>query len=301
MKSKIKSDKEEKKSEQVEEENNQRIKLDKTKTGASINKGRKTNSVIKNGEIKINKIQDSNLPNGPKTITNSNNSLLGNRFIKSGVIVALLAVIAIFVVIPAFKKVPELSDKKPQTEQQNLTQETSPKNNEIKNETPKVKLGKITLKGFDTLKHKVYVNDEKVKVNSLGTFSYPYSDNIFIRVEQKGRKHFVYHLQSFSEGNSNIRIQLPDMPPQSYAFLKTARNCFKGKMMFEVFGETRSIELPIRDKKGIAIPLLKDGGNIASPFRVILIGEDSKRPDQEIEIIPKSENELIDMCEVIYK
>jgi serine/threonine-protein kinase len=110
---------------------------------------------------------------------------------------------------------------------------------------------KVLLKNFDKYNQTVFVNGTQSKVDYMGQVDVPYGKEITIRIESVGRKHFV-STQNF-DGEGLTSLEVPDMPYQSYGYLKTSRLCISGTLYFTMFGEERVEKLPISSSAGIPL------------------------------------------------
>jgi serine/threonine protein kinase len=118
--------------------------------------------------------------------------------------------------------------------------------------------GLIRLTNFNIEKHKVFINNEKVKPNYLKEVSVVKTDKVIVRVEQRGLKHFIKELDFSS--TDYFDVDIPHGEEVQYGYLFTSRGCqMKGKIIFELWGERRSEEIPHRSKMGISLPIDGDG------------------------------------------
>ncbi len=147
---------------------------------------------------------------------------------------------------------------------------------------------KVLLKNFDKYNQKVFVNGEIAKVDYMGQIDVPFGQEVTIRIEGIGKKHFVKH-KTF-EGRGLASLEVPEMPYQAYGYLKTARPCVKGELIFSMFGEERIEKLPITSRVGLPLE--------AKVWNVVYVREgESVRHKVEFEI---KEDMAVDFCKKIF-
>ena len=132
-------------------------------------------------------------------------------------------------------------------------------------EIPTAKAGKakIYLAGFDKHNQNVYVNGKKKAPDFLGQIEVTPNATIIVRIETPGHKHYVKTLQT--RGGEDITLEIPKQPPENFGFLQSDAGCrMGGRVFFELYGEKRVEQLPIRNLNGIAFPVKGDGRTPAS-------------------------------------
>ncbi|MCP4912594.1 MAG: serine/threonine protein kinase [Oligoflexia bacterium] len=117
---------------------------------------------------------------------------------------------------------------------------------------------KVRLSPFSKHTQNVYVNSKKVKPDFLSSISVPLGETSYIRVETPGKKHFVTSVSPESEEAFSINI--PEMPDQKHGYVFTSRGCrMIGTLHFELYGEKRVEQLPVKSRLGIVLPVQGDG------------------------------------------
>jgi len=158
---------------------------------------------------------------------------------------------------------------------------------------------KISLDNFDKFSQKAFLNNEEVEVNVLGVIEGIEPGVHILRIEQKGRKHFIKRLK-VSKSNKNIQVEVPELPEEKFSYLFTSGDCAEGTLSIEVYGESRKESIPIQRDEGIALPLKIDSDGNISPLRMEVYfqakGQDLERV---IELELNREDQVIDLCESI--
>ncbi len=162
--------------------------------------------------------------------------------------------------------------------------------------------GLIRLVGFDRTKQRVFINGRMVKPNFVGEIELPFSNEIVLRVEERGRKHFVKKF-SLSENMKSIDVKVEVMPSASYGYLVTNHTCVSGKLVFSLYGEDRRENLPITVKPGIAFPMGVDsqGRMIPKTYDVYYETLAEKSIQRKASFTITSEDEVVDFCESLIK
>lgn len=140
-------------------------------------------------------------------------------------------------------------------------------------------------------KPSVYIDGTKVNVDMIGEFDVPLGKTVSLRVEQKGRKHYVSSL-SLNKDYPSEEITVPEMPFQLYGYLATSSSCIVGRMKFSMFGEDRVEELPFKDSRGIAFP-------VSEETVIVTVDQGNGTVEREVSFRVSNENELVDLCELI--
>lgn len=158
---------------------------------------------------------------------------------------------------------------------------------------------KISLENFDKFSQKAFLNNQEVEVNVLGVIEGVESGIHVLRVEQKGKKHFIKRIK-VSKGNSNPLIEVPVLSDEKFSYLFTSGECARGTLSLEVFGESRKEIIPIKRDDGLALPLKVDGNGNIIPIKMDVFfqarGQDLERV---IELDLNREDQVIDLCEFI--
>jgi serine/threonine-protein kinase len=153
----------------------------------------------------------------------------------------------------------------------------------------------VVLKGFDKHKQKVFVDGKPAKVDFLNSIKISAGKAHWIRVESSGKKHHVQKV-NFESGETE-EIQIEDTEYQAYGYLKMSRNCARGVISFNLFGEAREEKLPFRGRRGIPFPVDNDKNDGPSTHDIYY-----KMEGQNIErklSFEVTEDVTVDFCEMI--
>ena len=98
---------------------------------------------------------------------------------------------------------------------------------------------KLVLDNFDKFKQKVFVNNTKSTINILGEIEGVKKGKYTIRVEEKGKEHFIKTI-SVSGGQEVVHVEIPQMKEMKFAYVITSGKCNKGELIFNLLGENRN-------------------------------------------------------------
>ncbi|MCO4792139.1 MAG: serine/threonine protein kinase [Bacteriovoracaceae bacterium] len=158
--------------------------------------------------------------------------------------------------------------------------------------------GKIQLLGFDKYKQKAYVNGKTANMGILSDIKVEAEADLVLRIQKSGRIHFIKKIRVPQGDTTSIRV--PEMPPASYGYLVTSRDCLKGKLYFSLFGEDRVENLPIPRKGGIAFPAEIDStGHLKPKTYEVFYQKDGEGIQRRAKFTVTNENDSIDFCESI--
>ncbi|PIQ59758.1 MAG: hypothetical protein COW00_08980 [Bdellovibrio sp. CG12_big_fil_rev_8_21_14_0_65_39_13] len=147
------------------------------------------------------------------------------------------------------KKVLTVEEKAENEKQKNLKEfMESEKNNRA--------MVKIRLPNFEKHQMKVYVSGREVEPSILKEFKVPNGKDFYLRVESPGRRPYVQKINVNQDSNKTFEI--PEMPFESFGRIVTSRSCLIGKINFNLYGEERSEDLPIKGL-GLYFPTTGDG------------------------------------------
>jgi len=156
--------------------------------------------------------------------------------------------------------------------------------------------GRIIFTHFDKQTMRVYINNEVVEVDPIQGVAVPISQELVIRVQSEGKKHFVKKVQV--DNGAAIEIEIPEMVNYPYAYLVTSTDCTSGNLSFELWEESRNVKIPIHDSVGVPIPLMVDDSGKAKPHTYQMffrrVGEEI---DKKVDITVSREDQTIDLCE----
>ena len=151
--------------------------------------------------------------------------------------------------------------------------------------------GKLVFLNFKKFSHTVFLNGKKINLTLTGIVDVKLNKQYYLRVEKKDTEHFYFEFMLSNE-TKVVNVTIPKLPSVDYGYMITADpSCIEGTMRFELFGEKRVEYLPIRNRKGIPAPV----GELQ--VTVELLGEGISRLKT---ITVKRENELIDLCEILF-
>lgn len=191
---------------------------------------------------------------------------------------------------------PKVVDNQPK-----VVKDRNPANNPDSERTPvpsaKV-YGKIQLLGFDKYKQKVYINGKPAKIGILSDIRYEAETDLVLRIQKPGRVHFIKNIR-IPQGDT-VSVRVPEMPPASYGYLVTSRNCIKGKLYFSLYGEDRVENLPIPRGGGIAFPAEVDSnGHVQPKTYEVFYQKDGEGIQRRAKFTVTNEDDSVDFCEAI--
>ena len=191
---------------------------------------------------------------------------------------------------------PKLADNDPK-----VVKDRNPANNPDSETTPvpaeKV-YGKIQLLGFDKYKQKAYVNGKPAALGILSDIRVEAETDLVLRIQKPGRVHFIKSIR-IPQGDT-VSVRVPEMPPASYGYLVTSRNCIKGKLYFSLYGEDRVENLPIPRGAGIAFPAEVDStGHVQPKTYEVFYQKDGEGIQRRAKFTVTNEDDSVDFCESI--
>lgn len=152
----------------------------------------------------------------------------------------------------------------------------------------------VSLNNFNKHKQKIYVDGKRVKVDFLNSIKVSSDKVHWIRIESSGKKHFIQKV-NFADGE-NQSIDVTEGDFQSYGYLKMSRNCAKGSLSFNMFGEPRLEKLPIRSRIGIPFPVDSEAEKPTVHNVYYKVGNQNIERKIQFEL---SEDMVVDFCELI--
>jgi len=158
--------------------------------------------------------------------------------------------------------------------------------------------GKIQLLGFDKYKQKAFINGKPAKLGILSDIRVEAETDLVLRIQKPGRVHFIKNIK-IPQGDT-VSVRVPEMPPASYGYLITSRNCIKGKLHFSLYGEDRVENLPIPRGGGIAFPTEIDStGHVQPKTYEIFYQKDGEGIQRRAKFTVTNEDDSVDFCESI--
>ncbi len=116
----------------------------------------------------------------------------------------------------------------------------------------------LILRNFDKRTMKVYLDGIHQSTDILSRVSIPAGRVQTLRIESPGQKHFIQTIDS--NGGENIEVTIPKREREFFGHLYSSADCrLSGTLSFEIYGEKRTAEVPIRSKLGIAFPVRTRG------------------------------------------
>lgn len=231
---------------------------------------------------------------GDKTSTHTRLTRINKKKEKSSSSMIYVAGIAVVVAVLAFKFMPGAS-----TEEVAVADEPAPVVNEVKNErNPSSDMGRFKLKNFNKRKDKVYLDGKLVSPDTLNYISVDPNSSHTVRVERPGFEFFVEN-DAMVAGGEIKEVEVRDTPPAVYGYLMMSRACITGKVSFELFGEQRVEELPIRVKPGIAFPAgLTSQGTFEDKEHIVYISKKGQEIKKEVKF-SINESKVVDLCKLL--
>lgn len=178
-----------------------------------------------------------------------------------------IAAIALLLLGGGFYSYQELVNKEPTREPSAVTKVLTPEEKDdvekqknlkeyMKPEETNRGMVTIRLPNFEKHQMKVFVSGLEKEPSILKEFKVPNGKDFYLRVESPGRRPYVEKINVTPD--SNKVFEIPEMPLDSFGRIVTSRNCVIGKINFNLYGEDRSEDLPIRGL-GIFFPTSGDG------------------------------------------
>jgi eukaryotic-like serine/threonine-protein kinase len=165
-------------------------------------------------------------------------------------------------------------------------------------------VSRIRLKNFDRHSQKVFINDKQVEVDILKQVIFENvnlkpGETASLRIEESGKKHFVTQI-TFNDGKTQV-ISIDKMPKENYGYIYTSFSCrMFGKLHFELYGEKRSVDLPLRTGLGLALPIRGDGrmpaSNDGKAIYTIYFEKRGESIKRKIEFKFDSPDQRLDLC-----
>ena len=158
---------------------------------------------------------------------------------------------------------------------------------------PSSDTAEIKFKNINRTKDKVYVNGKIHELSVLNKIKVKKEEEpITIRIVRPGRVHDIW--KDYVVTNDN-EIKVRETPFSSYGYLITSRSCYNGTLHYDLFGEERVEEIPIRKRPGIEFPV---GTNSESSEHEIFIQRENSDIKRSIKI-KVSGNSVVDLCTLL--
>jgi len=184
------------------------------------------------------------------------------------------------------------------------TAELSESKREIASQEIKPKtlgMGLLILSNYDPITNRVFLNSISAKLDVFGEVKIQKGKDIVLRVEIKDRENFVKNIK-LGANDKKIEMDIPITPYAKYAYLKMNNDCAKGEVEYNIFGETRIENIPIKKRKGLAFPLkLSPQGTAVTTKHKILFKSSGRSVKRTLSLIFKSENDILDFCQVLFE
>ncbi|EQC45586.1 serine/threonine-protein kinase [Bacteriovorax sp. Seq25_V] len=212
-----------------------------------------------------------------------------------------VAGVALIVGALAFKFMPEsvmpgVANESPAVVTTEVPTQNSP---EVKAErAPSSETARIKFKNFNRRKDKVYINGSLVNTDVLNTIEVPAEKNIVLRVVKPGREYYVEPNMVMTKGELK-ELDVMERPVALYGYLTMSRACIDGKIYFELFGEDREEELPIKERPGIPFPttITSEGVSVEREHEVFIqrLGRGVKKSVK----FTITESKVVDLCKIL--
>lgn len=157
--------------------------------------------------------------------------------------------------------------------------------------------GSVVLSHFDKQKMQAFIDGRKVEIDLLSNIKVPVARDFVLRVQIEGKKHFVKEMRV--DNTSTVEVEVPEMPAIGYGYLNTSSSCAQGEIRYEIFGEKRVSQIPMKETFGVAFPLgINESQLVPQSYQIFFkkTGEDIER---KIEITIQREDQTVDLCEHI--
>lgn len=157
----------------------------------------------------------------------------------------------------------------------------------------------VSLAKYNKQKMRVFIDNEPVNIDLLGSFKAPIGKPFTLRVENSGRKHFIQEFNLMND--SQIEVEVPNMPLVSYGYLTSSKACtFKGEVRYNIFEEMRVSQVPIDSRIGIPFPINVDADDrVIETSHQIYFRRVGQKIEKAITIKFVREDQSIDICEYI--
>lgn len=168
-----------------------------------------------------------------------------------------------------------------------------------KNDANKIK-SKVLIENYDFLNHKVYFNGQQLELDASGIITKEFDKNktYYIRVEIKGKETFVYKIDG-SNLDKSISFKIPETKTMLVGYLNTSRPCLSGELVYELFGEPRTVKLPLKGNLNFPINVGEDGGVISTQYEIGYIEEGATVP-KKVSLVFEQEDVVQDLCAIIF-
>ncbi len=155
---------------------------------------------------------------------------------------------------------------------------------------------KVTLIGVDKRRERAYIDGKEVEINFIGQIEVPVDKEFTLRVQSRSKEHYVTNIL-VSSGEPERNIEVPEMRPAAFGYIINSRDCLKGQLEFELFGENRIETLPL-STGGIAYPLDFTVQGKYVPTSHTLTHRRSDGIAKTIRVELKHEDDTFDLCEL---
>lgn len=157
----------------------------------------------------------------------------------------------------------------------------------------------LMLNGYDKQKMQVFIDGNKVNVDLLNSLKVPVGRPFILRVQIDDRQSFIKEMNL--SNNSDLQIAVPETPPVAYGYIHTSKDCgIQGEIRFEIFGEKRVSQIPMKEEFGIAFPMGVDANSFSTPAtHEIYFKKKGEELERKIEVTIKREDQSIDICEML--
>ncbi len=172
--------------------------------------------------------------------------------------------------------------------------------NKLPGETTEAKgEAQLMLTHYDKQKMQVFIDGNKVNVDLLNSLVVPVGKPFTLRVQIDGHQSLVKEMNLAN--NSDLQVQIPETPPVAFGYVRTGKDCdVQGEIRFEIFGEKRTSEIPMKEEFGIAFPMGVDANSFSTPAtHEIYFKRKGEELERKVEVNIKREDQSIDLCELL--
>ncbi len=158
--------------------------------------------------------------------------------------------------------------------------------------------GNVVLSHYDKQKMQVFVDGRKIEIDVLSNIKVPVGREFSLRVQIEGRRHFVKEMRV--DNTSTVEVEVPDMPTAAYGYVNTSSACSKGEIRYEIFGEKRVSQIPMREAFGVAFPLgVSNEGQLTPQVYQLYFKKRGEDVERKVEITINREEQTIDLCDLL--
>jgi eukaryotic-like serine/threonine-protein kinase len=156
----------------------------------------------------------------------------------------------------------------------------------------------LKLQNYNRRKFRTFVNGEEKEPDVLNRLVVEPEKSLTVRIEIPGRESFVVN-DLVLKDQEMMELEVDITGPAYYGYLTTSRPCFKGKIFFEMFRESRVEELPISRKPGIPFPTAIDGDGLSVERQHEIYIQKRGQSIKKVVQFTIGESRVVDLCKIL--